>query len=137
MTTLALLTTCTAVWTLHGDDPRVSGRARTAVRTALGNLPQPLVNDATIVASELVTNAARYTRSADPGGLVALAGPTVKISVLDEGAVGGAVPTCSPADRLNSGWGLSMCAELGALTVQPVAAGHLVSVALDVLEAAR
>jgi len=139
---LGLLGSVTMSWALHGDDPQVSGQARTAVRGALSNLPDELVDDALIVASELVTNAARYTRSHLDGGLVAMgitvADSVVTVAVLDEGPLEGCTPTVSPAGRIASGWGLGLCAELGDLHIDPVdGAGHLVSVALDVKETAR
>jgi anti-sigma regulatory factor (Ser/Thr protein kinase) len=139
---LGLLGSVTMAWALRGDDPQVTGQARTTVRQALCNMPAPLVDDALVVASELVTNATKYTRSNRADGLIAMgitvADKTVTITVLDEGPLNGSVPTVLPEGRIDSGLGLGLCAMLGDFDSHPIdGAGFLVSVALNVKETAR
>jgi Histidine kinase-like ATPase domain len=135
-------------WVLPGDDPRVARLAREQVTEVLADLPVELVNDARVVASELVTNAALYTRSHDKGGVIGLAvtvaptGTAVDITVIDQGALPGHVPTVLPSGRVGGGGlGLSVCGALGNLSVAPVGAspadGHVVRVHMDVAEVPR
>lgn len=136
MTTLLdLLADHATAWTLPGSDPQLARRARRLVRDALALMPPELVDDALVVASELVTNAARHTRSrcGEVGLALDVTPDAVTVAVLDQGADG--VPVIAPSGRITSGRGLSLCAALGHLDWTPVdAGGCLVSVALDVAE---
>jgi anti-sigma regulatory factor (Ser/Thr protein kinase) len=131
-------------WALPGNDPQAQRKARALVRQVLSGLPVALVDDAEVVTSELVTNAARYTHSRAVGGLIGLAvralDGTVEISIVDQGPLDGHVPAVVQP-RVDGGLGLSICASLGTVTVEALgevpADGHRVTVRLDVAEVPR
>ncbi len=99
-------------------DQRAAREARELVLLALGE-DHPAADDATLIASELVSNAITHTRSGQPGGTVILAIETsaeaedVCIRVRDAG--GPDVPVVTdPGPGSEHGRGLSIIAALAA-----------------------
>lgn len=123
-TMAALLTaaagTGVASWTLPADldAPRV---ARTLAARTVANLDALLVEDVRVVASELATNAVRYSRG-KPILAVEINSTEVVVTVADQGNETGRVPRINPGERDEGGRGLGICAQLGELRVTGQAA---------------
>lgn len=124
-------------WSLPGDDPATPATARSHTRSLLVYLDPEVVYDVLTVVSELVTNAVRYTSSGSAGGRVVLGVAAdchaVAVSVLDQG--GEREPVIGPADRLEGGLGLMICAELGELEITGGPDGRLVTCLIPLEEA--
>ncbi|WP_242903699.1 ATP-binding protein [Actinomadura terrae] len=102
-----------------GDDARTVAEARRWARRTLAasGLAEDTVCDALTCVSELATNAARHTRSGEPGGtyqvVLQVHSDHAHVEVVDQGAAH------APDVRLGggeSGRGLWICAQLGALS---------------------
>jgi anti-sigma regulatory factor (Ser/Thr protein kinase) len=91
--------------------------ARVLVREALGE-DCPVMDAATLCASELITNAVCYTRSGRPGGTVEVTvgtgGGEVTITVTDLGARGRPSIAARPSDGAEHGFGLRIVAALAS-----------------------
>jgi anti-sigma regulatory factor (Ser/Thr protein kinase) len=85
------------------SDPAAPAAARTAVAEFAGDLPQPIVERLTLVASELVTNAVRHAVAVDPSPILTL----------------GVTPDCATLSVHDSGSSF----DVDALNVQPGRAG--------------
>ena len=89
--------------------------ARALVREALGEAC-PVIDAATLCASELITNAVLYTRSGRPGGVVTVTvdvgDGTAIITVTDLGARGRPSIAARPSDGAEHGFGLRIVAQL-------------------------
>ena len=111
-----------ASWTLPAD-LNAPKKARTLAARTVANLDELLVEDVRVVASELATNAVRYSR---PGSELALAveatATEVIVTVADQGNETGRVPRINPGEREDGGRGLGICAQLGELRVTGQAA---------------
>ena len=96
--------------------PAVFGEARRFVReTATAKAPRHVVDDATLLASELVTNAVRHTggSSDDPIELSLTVDPaTLRVSVRDRGP--GFDPRELRARSEVGGWGLDLVERLSS-----------------------
>ena len=103
--------------------PDAAGQARAIVRQALGDR-HPHASDATVIASELVSNAVLHTRSGQPGGTLILSVATaaqpgeVHIHVRDAGdpdsrLLDAPVPSASDPDA-EHGRGLAIVDALAA-----------------------
>lgn len=121
--------------------PESIALARRVLALALADLPPAVRDDALLCASELVTNAIRYSASGKPGGtvrLVADVADRVRLAVLDEG--GPTEPVMLPPSRSGEGGrGLPIIAALGALSVSGDCHGRCVTamIPLPVTEVAR
>ncbi|GAA3203724.1 hypothetical protein GCM10010468_17920 [Actinocorallia longicatena] len=72
--------------------------------------------------SELVTNACRHSRSARPGGTVALSAAFTRrdgltLTVTDQGSDDERGPQINPAGRCEGGLGLGICRAFGHLEI--------------------
>lgn len=122
-----------AGWSLPGDLRSIAA-ARAHVREALSAHVSPAVlADAVLAASELATNAVRYTASgAKPGGRYALAvavlAGRVRVAVVDQGSAD--APRVAPAAEMESerlgGRGLGCLACLGSVGWEDVPPGRRV-----------
>ncbi|WP_106403767.1 ATP-binding protein [Actinocorallia populi] len=118
-TMAALLTaaagTGVASWRLPADldAPRV---ARTLAARTVANLDALLVEDVRVVASELATNAVRYSRG-KPILAVEVTSTEVVVTVADQGNETGRAPRINPGKRDEGGRGLGICARLGELRI--------------------
>jgi serine/threonine-protein kinase RsbW len=97
--------------------PSVVPAARRWVRDILADLPgidADLIYDATLVASELVTNSVRHSVAGD-GGAIRLAirrdGDLIRVEVADGGARSGPEPGWTGAEARDYGRGLRIVAE--------------------------
>ncbi|WP_242884087.1 ATP-binding protein [Actinomadura litoris] len=116
-----------------GDDLGTVAEARRWTRQVLAQtrLPDETVCDALTCVSELATNAARHTRSGEPGGtyqvVIQVHGDHAHVEVVDQGAAH------APDVRLGggeSGRGLWICAQLGALSHASTGGGRRIWVDL-------
>ncbi|MEU8347851.1 ATP-binding protein [Spirillospora sp. NPDC048832] len=127
-----------AGWSLPGD-LRSIATARAHVREALsGHVPPAVLADAVLAASELATNAVRYTASGSkPDGRYALAvavlagsaGRRVRVAVVDQGSAD--VPRVASAAAMDDadalgGRGLGCLACLGSVGWEDVPPGRRV-----------
>lgn len=126
-----------AGWSFPGDLRSVA-RARACVRAALSaHVPASVVDDAVLAASELATNAVRYTASGRPDGRYALAvsvlsgpaGERVRVAVVDQGSED--VPRVASAAAMGTsdapgGRGLGCLACLGLVGWEDVPTGRRV-----------
>ncbi|MBT2208705.1 ATP-binding protein [Actinomadura sp. NEAU-AAG7] len=116
-----------------GDDVRTVAEARRWARRTLtaSGLAEDTVCDALTCVSELATNAARHTRSGDQGGtyqvVLQVHSDHAHVEVVDQGAAH------APDVRLGggeSGRGLWICAQLGALSLVCTGGGRRIWVDL-------
>lgn len=132
-TLIQTITSDLAVWTLAGDDPRVAGIARGHVRRVLAG--HPAIDGATVVTSELVTNAHLHSLSGQEGGAisvgVALGKDEVSIVVGDSGAA----EACD--DRIDNGRGLMICMAFGHVAIEDGPDGRTVTVTIPARGAER
>lgn len=122
-----------AGWSFPGDLWSIA-TARAHVREALSaHVPPAVLADAVFAASELATNAVRYTASGTPGGRYALAvavlAGRVRVAVVDQGSAD--VPRVGSADAMDDpdtlgGRGLGCLACIGSVGWEDVPPGRRV-----------
>jgi anti-sigma regulatory factor (Ser/Thr protein kinase) len=81
--------------------------ARLTVRNLLGELPDPMLAQLSLVASELVTNALRHCSATDPAATMTLVLATDRVTLTVADAGDGFDPQHRPpSDDPSGGWGL-------------------------------
>jgi anti-sigma regulatory factor (Ser/Thr protein kinase) len=94
------------------SDPSAPAVARETIRELDGAVPDRLVEQLSLIASELVTNALRHAVTPDPCPTleVALDPSYVRLAVSDRGTMFG--PPVGIGDGIDGGWGLRLVDSL-------------------------
>ena len=98
--------------------PEATADARRFVRASLRSKPEALVDDAVLLADELITNAVRHSATRDPIDVsITLADTHVRVEVSDAGR--GFDPEeltrrATVASKREGGWGLELVASLAS-----------------------